>query len=78
MFLHQQGFSSLTHPDWEKVELAFPREKLGILIGPKGHTIKSIQGMDINNKDFMSDHIISHVHNEALINTRLDVATVFY
>jgi polyribonucleotide nucleotidyltransferase len=38
------GFSTLTHDGWVKVDIAFPSEKYGILIGPKGQTIKSIQG----------------------------------
>lgn len=42
-----EGFSASTHPTWIKTLVEFPEEKFGILIGPKGHTIKSIQG---NNK----------------------------
>jgi rRNA processing protein Krr1/Pno1 len=38
------GFSTLTHDGWVKLEVNFPAEKFGILIGPKGQTIKSIQG----------------------------------
>lgn len=38
------GFSSITHPTWIKVEVDFPADKFGILIGEKGQTIKSIQG----------------------------------
>ena len=42
--LIQDGFSTITHPTWIKVEVEFPADKFGILIGPKGQTIKSIQG----------------------------------
>jgi len=42
--LLQDGFSPLTHEGWIKNEIEFPAEKFGILIGPKGQTIKSIQG----------------------------------
>jgi len=38
------GFSPLTHPNWIKVEMDFPADKMSILIGKKGQTIKSIQG----------------------------------
>ena len=38
------GFSPLTHEQFVKREVAFPKDKLHILIGAKGQTIKSIQG----------------------------------
>ena len=38
------GFSPLTHADFVKREVSFPKDKLHVLIGPKGQTIKSIQG----------------------------------
>jgi rRNA processing protein Krr1/Pno1 len=38
------GFSPLTHDGYVKVDIVFPKEKLGLLIGPNGQTIKSIQG----------------------------------
>jgi len=38
------GFSPLTHEGYVKVDIVFPKEKLGLLIGPNGQTIKSIQG----------------------------------
>jgi len=41
--LLQDGFSSITHPGWIKTEVDFPSDKFGVLIGPKGNTIKSIQ-----------------------------------
>jgi rRNA processing protein Krr1/Pno1 len=38
------GFSSVTHAGYEVGEVPFPRSELRHLIGPGGHTIKSIQG----------------------------------
>lgn len=38
------GFSTLTHEGWIRVEMPFPSDKFGILLGAKGQTIKSIQG----------------------------------
>jgi rRNA processing protein Krr1/Pno1 len=38
------GFSPLTHEGFVKIDIVFPKEKLGLLIGPNGQTIKSIQG----------------------------------
>lgn len=38
------GFTVLVQPDWIKQEVQFPAEKFGILIGPGGQNIKSIQG----------------------------------
>ena len=38
------GFSPLTHEGLIKKEIDFPNDKLHILVGPKGQTIKSIQG----------------------------------
>ena len=38
------GYSPLTHDGYVKVDIVFPKEKLGLLIGPNGQTIKSIQG----------------------------------
>jgi len=38
------GYSVLTHENFIKKEVAFPKDKLHILIGTKGQTIKSIQG----------------------------------
>jgi len=45
--LLNDGFTEVTHPGWVKETVAFPQSMFGILIGPKGNTIKSIQG---NNK----------------------------
>lgn len=42
--LARDGYSALTHPEWIKDELDFPRESFPTLIGHKGQTIKSIQG----------------------------------
>lgn len=42
--LIEHGFSSVTHEGYEVGEVAFPRAELRHLIGPGGHTIKSIQG----------------------------------
>ena len=42
--LIQDGFSPLTHDNYVKREVAFPKDKLHVLIGAKGQTIKSIQG----------------------------------
>jgi len=42
--LIREGFSDLTHPGYVKAEVDFPKDKLALLIGPKGQTIKSIQG----------------------------------
>ena len=38
------GFSPLTHDNFVKKEVHFPKDKLHVLIGAKGQTIKSIQG----------------------------------
>jgi len=38
------GFSSITNPTWIKREVDVPQDKFGVLIGPKGQSIKSIQG----------------------------------
>ena len=38
------GYSPLTHENFVKREVAFPADKLHVLIGSKGQTIKSIQG----------------------------------
>ena len=38
------GYSPLTHDGFVKREVAFPADKLHVLIGSKGQTIKSIQG----------------------------------
>ena len=38
------GFSPLTHENFVKREVAFPKDRLHQLIGAKGQTIKSIQG----------------------------------
>jgi rRNA processing protein Krr1/Pno1 len=38
------GFSPLTHEGYVKVDIVYPKERLGLLIGPNGQTIKSIQG----------------------------------
>ncbi len=38
------GYSPLTHEGFVKREVAFPADKLHVLIGAKGQTIKSIQG----------------------------------
>jgi len=42
--LLSDGFSPLTHDGYVKVDIVYPKEKLGLLIGPNGQTIKSIQG----------------------------------
>jgi rRNA processing protein Krr1/Pno1 len=42
--LIEHGFSSITHPDWTMIVVPFPVDDLRLLIGPGGHTIKSIQG----------------------------------
>lgn len=39
-----QGFSSVTHEGWVKLQIPFPADKIGALVGPKGQNIKSIQG----------------------------------
>jgi rRNA processing protein Krr1/Pno1 len=41
--LRDFGFSPLTHKGWTKFEMPFPREKVGLLVGPKGQKIKNIQ-----------------------------------
>jgi hypothetical protein len=38
------NFSELTHEGWSKIEVDFPAQFRNSLIGPKGQTIKSIQG----------------------------------
>lgn len=38
-----QGFCELTHPDWVKITLAFPGSMLGILLGPKGASLRTIE-----------------------------------
>jgi rRNA processing protein Krr1/Pno1 len=38
------GYSPLTHEGYVKVDIVYPKERLGLLIGPNGQTIKSIQG----------------------------------
>lgn len=38
-----QGFCDLTHPDWVKISLAFPGSMLGILLGPKGSNLRTIE-----------------------------------
>jgi len=42
--LQKYGWSEITHPDEVKEEIEFPFDKLSILIGRAGQTIKSIQG----------------------------------
>jgi len=42
--LLDHGFSSLTHEGFVSEEVPFPYEKRGFLIGPRGQSIKSIQG----------------------------------
>lgn len=38
------GFSDITHEGWIMKEVEFPADKYNLLIGPRGQTIKSIQG----------------------------------
>jgi len=38
------GFSSITHPGWVVQHVEFPTDKIRTLVGPGGHTIKSIRG----------------------------------
>jgi len=38
-----QGFCDLTHPDFVKIQLAFPGSMLGILLGAKGVNLRTIE-----------------------------------
>lgn len=38
-----QGFCDLTHPNWVKIQLAFPGSMLGILLGAKGVNLRNIE-----------------------------------
>jgi transcription antitermination factor NusA-like protein len=42
--LISSGFCEVTHPGLMKKEVPFPFDKVALLVGPNGHTIKSIQG----------------------------------
>jgi rRNA processing protein Krr1/Pno1 len=62
--LIENGYSSLTHPDQMHEEIDFPSDMLRKLIGPRGQTIKSIQGntgTKINTPDAGSNSPVSIV-----------------
>jgi len=40
--LIHNGYSSITHPEWITEEFEFPEDRMGVLIGPQGSTIKKI------------------------------------
>jgi len=67
--LIKEGYSTLTHEGYIKKELSFPKDKLHLLIGKAGQTIKSIQGntktkINIPERSSGSD-LISIIGNEA-------------
>jgi len=37
------GFCSLTHENWAKMTVGFPAAMIGVLVGPKGETLKTIE-----------------------------------
>jgi hypothetical protein len=42
--LVSDGFSAITHPSWVKQSVDVAFDSLSLVIGPRGQTIKSIQG----------------------------------